>query len=75
MVELKVRRFGNSLDGVLPKEVIYRLQVRVAQALSLVEEPDGSHRLSPYSATFEKKMQKAEVLISRYRNTPHALSK
>lgn len=75
MVELKVRRFGNSLGVVLPKEVINRLQAKDGEALFLVEAPDGSYRLTPYDPSFEQKMQKAEDIISRYRNTLHVLSK
>ena len=75
MVELKVRRFGNSLGVVLPKEVINRLQTKDGEALFLVEAPDGSYRLTPYDPSFEQKMQKAEDIISRYRNTLHVLSK
>ena len=75
MVELKVRRFGNSLGVVLPKEVINRLQTKDGEALFLIEGPDGSYRLSPYDPKFEKKMQKAEDIIGRYRNTLHVLSK
>lgn len=75
MVELKVRRFGNSLGVVLPKEVINRLQAKDGEALFLVEAPDGSYRLTPYDPSFEQRMQKAEDIISRYRNTLHVLSK
>jgi putative addiction module antidote len=75
MVELKVRKFGNSLGVVLPKEVINRLQTGDGEALFLVEAPDGSYRLSPYDPEFEKKMTKAEDIISRYRHTLHVLSK
>ena len=41
MVELKVRKFGNSLGVVLPKEVISRLQTADGGALFLIEAPDG----------------------------------
>ena len=75
MVELKVRKFGNSLGVVLPKEVINRLQTGDGEALFLVEAPDGSYRLSPYDPKFEKKMRKAEDIISRYRHTLHVLAK
>ena len=60
---------------VLPKEVINRLQAKDGEALFLVEAPDGSYRLTPYDPSFEQKMQKAEDIISRYRNTLHVLSK
>lgn len=75
MVELKVRKFGNSLGVVLPKEVIKRLHTGDGKPLFLVEAPDGSYRLSPYDPAFEKKMTKAEEIIGRYRNTLRALAK
>ena len=75
MVELKVRRFGNSLGVVLPKEVIQRLHTGDGKPLFLVEAPDGSYQLTPYDPAFEKKMAKAEDIIQRYRNTLHVLSK
>jgi putative addiction module antidote len=75
MVELKIRKFGNSLGVVLPKEVINRLQTEEDGRLFLIEAGDGDYRLTPYDPTFEKKMKKAEEIMSRYRNTLHALSK
>jgi putative addiction module antidote len=75
MVELKVRKFGNSLGVVLPREVINRLHTSDGEPLFLVEAADGSYRLTPYDPGFEKKMVKAEDIIRRYRNTLHALSK
>ena len=75
MVELKVRRFGNSLGVVLPKEVINQLQTKDGEVLLLMEGPGGSYRLSPKDPTFENKMEKAEDIISRYRNTLHVLAK
>jgi hypothetical protein len=41
MVELKVRKFGNSLGVVLPKEVVNRLQTADGKPLFLIEAPDG----------------------------------
>ena len=75
MIELKVRKFGNSLGVVLPKEVINRLHTRDGEPLFLIEGPGGSYRLTPYDPGFEKKMAKADDLISRYRNTLHVLAK
>jgi putative addiction module antidote len=74
MVEIKVRRFGNSLGVVLPKEVINRLHTGDGQPLFLIEAPDG-YRLTPYDPAFEQKMAKAEDIIGRYRNTLHELAK
>jgi len=75
MVELKVRRFGNSLGVVLPKEVVQRLKAGDGEPLFLIESGDGEYRLTPYDPEFEKKMAKAEEVISRYRNTLHILAK
>jgi putative addiction module antidote len=75
MVQLKVRKFGNSLGVVLPKEVVNRLQTADGEPLFLIEAPDGAYRLTPYDPAFEKKMAKAEEIIGRYRNTLHALAK
>jgi putative addiction module antidote len=75
MVELKVRKFGNSLGVVLPKEVISRLNTKDGAPLYLTEAPDGGYRLVPFDPVFEKKMAAAEDIISRYPNTLHVLAK
>ena len=75
MVSLKVRKFGNSLGVLLPKEVTQRLHTGDGQALYLFESPDGSYQLTPYDPEFEKKMAKADDIIERYKNTLHVLSK
>ena len=75
MLELKIRKFGNSLGVVLPKEVIQRLHTGDGERVFLIEAEDGGYRLTPYDPDFEKKMEKAEALMARYRNTLRALSK
>ena len=75
MIELKVRKFGNSLGIVLPKEVINRLRTKDGEALFLLEFSDSSYSLSPHNPTFEQKMAKAEDIIGRYRDTLHELAK
>ncbi len=75
MVELKVRKFGNSLGVVLPKDVINRLQTADGGKLFLIEAADGDYRLTPYDPAFEKQMEKIEDIMSRYRNTLRALAK
>jgi putative addiction module antidote len=75
MVALKVRKVGNSLGLVLPKEVISRLRTSEGQEVFLLEGPNNTYRLTPFDPAFPKKMEKAEDIMSRYRNTLHALSK
>lgn len=74
MVELKVRKFGNSLGVVLPKEVIARLNTGDGAPLYLIEAPEGGYRLTPYDPAFEEKMARAEDIIARYRNTLRVLA-
>ena len=75
MVKLKVRKFGNSLGVVLPKEVINRLHTADGEPLFLIEGPDSTYTLTPYDPRFEKKIAKADDIISRYRNTLQVLAK
>jgi putative addiction module antidote len=75
MLELKIRKIGNSLGVVLPKEAVNRLQAGEGDRLFLVEAPNGAYHLTPYDPAFENKMKKAEDIIGRYRNTLHTLSK
>ena len=75
MVELKVRKFGNSLGVVLPREVINRLHTGDGEPLFLIEGPDGGYQLTPYDPGFEKKLAKVDDIINRYRNTLHVLAK
>jgi len=75
VLELKVRKIGNSLGVVLPKEAVKRLQAGEGDRLFLIEGPNGAYQLTPYDPAFEKKMKLAEDIIGRYRNTLHTLAK
>lgn len=74
MVELKVRKFGNSLGVVLPKGGYQPPAHGRRETLFLIEAPDGGYHLTPYDPAFEQKMAKAEDIIGRYRNTLHVLA-
>ncbi len=75
MVTLKVRKVGNSLGLVLPKDVVSRLRTGEGEELFLLEGPNNTYRLTPFDPVFEKKMAQAEEIMARYRNTLHALAK
>lgn len=75
MVTLKVRKVGNSLGLVLPKEVVSHLRTGEGRDVFLLEGPNNTYRLTPFDPAFEKKMAKAEEIMARYRNTLRALSK
>lgn len=73
-IELKVRKVGNSLGVVLPKEALAQLKVGEGQALYLTEAPDG-YRVTAGNAEFAHKMAVVDSLSRRYRNTLRELAK
>ena len=75
MVALKLRKVGNSVGVVLPKEVLGHLRVSEGQDLFLIEGPNNSYRLTSLDPAFQNKMEKAEEIMGRYRNTLHELAK
>jgi putative addiction module antidote len=75
MVALKLRKVGNSLGVVLPKEVLGHLRANEGAELFLIEGPNNSYRLTSLDPAFQAKMQKAEEIMGRYRNTLHVLAK
>lgn len=74
MIQLKVRKIGNSLGVVLPKEVVQALRAAEGDTLHLTEAAEGGFQLSPYDPDFEDKMRQVEDIASRYRDTLRALS-
>jgi putative addiction module antidote len=74
MVTLKIRKVGNSLGLVLPKEVISRLRTGEGDDVFLLEGPNNTYRLTPFDPSFQRKMEKAEEIMARYRNTLHRLA-
>lgn len=74
MIELRLRKIGNSLGVVLPKEALARLDMVEGEALYLTESPDGSYRLQAHDPHFAHKMEAAESLMRRYRDTLHTLA-
>jgi putative addiction module antidote len=75
MIELKLRRIGDSLTVVLPQEAIERLNVDDGDRLILTEAPDGGYRLARSDPAHKAKMAKAEDIFARYPNTLRALAK
>jgi putative addiction module antidote len=60
--------------GVIPKEMLARMKVGKGDTLYAVEAPDGSYRLTPYDPLFARKMEAAESIMRRYRNTLKVLA-
>lgn len=75
MIALKVRKVGNSLGVVLPKEALVRLHIDDGDRVFLTETPEGGYQLTAYDPEFEIQMKLAEEGMAQYRNTLHALAK
>ncbi|HEY5778989.1 MAG TPA: AbrB/MazE/SpoVT family DNA-binding domain-containing protein [Terrimicrobiaceae bacterium] len=73
-LELKIRKVGNSLGIVLPKEVLAHLKLEEGDALTLTEAQDGV-RLTASNPEFAKSMAVFESLNRRYRNALRELAK
>jgi putative addiction module antidote len=78
VLELKLRKVGNSVGVVLPKDAMAKPNVQEGDTLALTEGADGGMRLTPVTegrAQFAKQMKAAEKIIRRYRNTLRELAK
>ncbi|HEY8380669.1 MAG TPA: AbrB/MazE/SpoVT family DNA-binding domain-containing protein [Microvirga sp.] len=74
MGTLKVRKIGNSVGVVLPKEVVARLRVEEGDQLFLSDTPDGI-ALSPYNPQFEADMDVARKIMRKRRAVLRELAK
>ena len=74
-MKTKVRKIGNSLGIVLPKEALRVMKVREGATLYLTEAPESSLRIMECKPGFEEKMRLAHNLIDRYRNALRELAK
>ena len=74
-MELKLRKVGNSVGVVLPKEVLAHLKVDEGDTVSVTEGPEGSLRVSPHKAEVARQMDVAQNVMKRYRHTLRELAK
>lgn len=74
MAALKLIAVGTSTGVILPKDLLTRLNLAKGDTLYATETADGALRLTPYDPDFAARMDKAEDIMSRYRNTLHALA-
>lgn len=74
-LELKLRKIGNSVGLVLPKEALLKMEVSEGDTLVFTDIPDGGFRVTPDRNGFSHQMAIAEDLSKRYRNTLRELAK
>lgn len=75
IIETKVRKIGNSLGIVLPKEALQQLHVEEGATLYLTPSTEGALRVTPDDPGFEDMMKIADRGMQRYRNTLRELAK
>jgi putative addiction module antidote len=73
--ETKVRKIGNSLGIVLPKEALQAMKVEEGATLYLTEAPDSSLRVTPERPGFAEMVDVAERGMQKYRNALRELAK
>lgn len=73
-MELKLRKTGNSLSTIWPKEILNRLNVAEGDNLYAVETPHGV-LITPYDPKFEKTMEIAKRVMARDREALKELAK
>lgn len=74
MSVLKIRRVGNSVGLVLPRELTEKLHVAEGDELYVTETEDGI-QLSAYNPDFETAMKAFERTRRKYRNALKELAK
>jgi putative addiction module antidote len=75
VLELKLRKVGNSVGIVLPKEALAHLKIGAGDTVCVTESSDGSLRLSPSTAEVLRQIEAAQGVMSRYRHTLRELAK
>ncbi len=73
MLKLSLRRTGNSVGLVLPKEALDHLGADEGDAVFLTFLAEGALRLSTADPEFEGKVQAAERINRQYGNAVRAL--
>ncbi|MGD9661521.1 MAG: AbrB/MazE/SpoVT family DNA-binding domain-containing protein [Porticoccaceae bacterium] len=73
MQALKIRKVGNSLGLVLPKEALSRLKVVEGDTVYLTDARDG-YRITPMDETFATQMAAAEDIMREDRDVLRELA-
>ncbi len=75
VLELKLRKIGNSVGVVIPKEALTHMKISEGDTLVLSDAPDGGFRVTPDKNDFAHQMGVAENVARRYRNALRELAK
>ena len=72
---LQIKKIGNSLGLILPKELLARLKLKEGDKFHIVEQTERGIKLSPYDPKHAKAMAIARRSFRKYADTYKALAK
>jgi putative addiction module antidote len=72
---LRIKKIGNSVGLILPKDLLARLKLGEGDELYVVEQTERGIKLSPYDPKHAKAMEIARRSFRKYADTYRALSK
>jgi putative addiction module antidote len=72
---LKIKKIGNSVGVLLPRELLARLHLQEGDVLHVIEQTERSVKLSPYDPKHAKAMEIARRSFRDYADTYKTLAK
>jgi len=72
---LQVKKIGNSVGLILPKDLLARLKLGEGDKLYIVEQTERGIKLSPYDPKHAEAMEIARRSFRKYADTYKALAK
>jgi putative addiction module antidote len=72
-VATKIIAIGNSAGVILPKEILAQLKLEKGDTVYISEASSGAY-LTPYDEEFGRKMESAERVMRKYRDTLRRLA-
>ena len=74
-IALQVRKIGNSVGVIFPKELLARLRLKEGDLLHVIEQTERGLKLSPYDPKHAEAMEFARRSFRKYADTYKALAK
>jgi putative addiction module antidote len=72
---LQVKKIGNSVGLILPKDLLARLKLKEGDNLHVVEQPERGFKLTPYDPKHAEAMDIARRSFRKYAETYKELAK
>ena len=72
---IEIKKIGNSLGIILPKDLLAKFNLKEGDKLFPVEQPNGGLLLTPHNPDFEKAMEVARRGMKHYHNALAELAK